>query len=97
MPLTDLWELLSFDKAAHFGVFAILSFLLIIGFSKQYTYLFYRFHAVKASIIISLSIGLIIELCQAFIPGRGLEIWDMTANTVGALSGMGIFYLIYKV
>jgi len=97
MPLTNLWEILSFDKAAHFAVFAVFSFLLIVGFSKQYTYMFYRYHAVKLAVLISFGVGLFIEISQAFIPGRGLEIWDMLANSVGAFSGMGIFYLVYKI
>jgi len=97
MPLTNLWDLLSFDKAAHFMVFSVLCFLLIIGFTKQYAYLFFRFNAVKLAVGFSFVFGLLIELCQGFIPGRGLEFWDMVANSLGAFSGMGIFYLIYKV
>lgn len=96
MPETNIWDFLSFDKIAHFSVFAILCFLLILGFSKQYSFLFIRHHAVKLSIIISLLYGTLIELLQTIIPDRGFELPDMLANTIGVFVGWLIFHLIYK-
>lgn len=97
MPITNVWELLSFDKIAHFFVFAVLSFLLILGFSKQYTFLFFRYYAVHLAIGISLLYGLIIEIGQTFIPERGLEPLDILANTIGVFAGWFVFYVIYKI
>ena len=97
MPITKMWDFLSFDKMAHFFVFAVLSFLLILGFSKQYTFLFFRFKAVPLGMGISFLYGLIIEFGQLFIPERGLEPLDMLSNTLGVFAGWVVFYMIYKV
>ncbi|HET8860764.1 VanZ family protein [Marivirga sp.] len=94
--MTNVWDIFGFDKIAHFSVFAILSFLLILGFSKQYTFLFVRYNAVILSISISFMYGLTIELVQTLIPERGLELSDIIANTVGVFAGWIVFYLIYK-
>ena len=96
MPVTNVWEILSFDKIAHFFVFAVLCFLFILGFSKQYTFLFFRFYAVYLAIGISIAYGIIIEIGQTFIPERGLEPLDILANTIGVFAGWFAFYLIYK-
>lgn len=97
MPLTNVWDFLSFDKIAHFLVFAILCFLLILGFSKQYTFLFFRYNAILLAISISFGYGMAIELFQTLIPDRGLEFADMLANSLGVFAGWFVFYLIYKI
>lgn len=96
MPDTDVWDFLSFDKIAHFFVFAVLSFLLIVGFTKQYSFKFLRYNAQTLAVVFSVLYGLLIELGQSVIPDRSLEYADLLANTIGALSGWVIFYLIYK-
>ncbi|WP_296619434.1 VanZ family protein [Marivirga sp.] len=97
MPITNVWDFLSFDKIAHFFVFAVLVFLFILGFSKQYTFLFFRYYAVPLAIGISILYGLIIEIGQTFIPERGLEPLDILANTIGVFAGWFAFYMIYKI
>ncbi|MGM0580687.1 MAG: VanZ family protein [Bacteroidota bacterium] len=97
MPITKVWDILSFDKIAHFGVFAILCFLLILGFSKQYTFLFFRYNSVLLAISISFLYSLGIELFQTLIPDRGLELADILANSLGVFAGWFAFYLIYKI
>ncbi len=96
MPDTDVWDFLSFDKVAHFFIFAVLSFLLIIGFTKQYSFKFVKYNAQILAIGFSIFYSLLIELGQALIPGRSMEYADLLANCIGALSGWVIFYLIYK-
>lgn len=97
MPQTSLWEnLLSFDKVAHFFIFGVLVFLMIIGLSKQYRYLFLRNKAVQISLAIGIAYGIIIEIIQQFIPGREFEVADIVANTIGCFMGYGLFYVIYK-
>lgn len=96
MPTVDSWDFLSFDKLAHFFVFAVLSFLLILGFSKQYTFLFIRYNAVIVAVVFSFVYGLSIELVQTFIPDRGAELADIVANSLGVFIGWLAFYLIYK-
>ena len=88
--------MLSFDKLAHFAIFAILTVLWIIGLTKQYTYMSLRFNAEKVAVIGSIAVSLLMELFQAFIPGRTFEYYDMLANTLGVFLGLGSFYLVYK-
>jgi VanZ family protein len=97
MPETSLWDnLLSFDKIAHLFMFAVLVFLMIVGLNKQYKYRFLRDKALQISVIAGISYGIVIEIVQLFIPGRGFELADIFANTIGCFIGFGLFYLIYK-
>lgn len=97
LPETNLWaELLNIDKVVHFIIFGILAMLMIIGFTKQYTFAALRKYAVTAALAVSIGYGILIELIQIPIPGRGLELMDMVANTIGCLLGYAVFYMIYK-
>src|ERR687893_655891 len=82
MPDTDIWQLLTFDKFAHFFVFAILVFLLIIGFIKQHDYIWLRFNAVKGALLVSISYSFVLELAQSLIAGRTFDLTDLLANTI---------------
>lgn len=97
LPETNLWaELLNIDKVVHFIIFGILALLMIIGFTKQYTFAVLRKYAVAAALAVSIGYGILIELIQIPIPGRGLELMDMVANIIGCLLGYALFYMIYK-
>ena len=91
-----LGDLFSFDKIAHTGVFAILVFLMIVGFTKQNKYIRLRQNPVKYSLVISLSYASILELGQAFIPDRYANFYDMAFNLAGVVLGYFIFIIIYK-
>lgn len=88
--------IISFDKIAHAIVFAIQSLLLIVAFTKQYTFQFVKENSIFLAVIVSIIYGLIIELAQSFIPGRGVELGDLIADSLGSVVGWGFFYLIYK-
>ena len=92
----ELGDLFSFDKLAHTGVFAILIFLMIIGFTKQTKYSKLRQKPVKLSMLISLSYASILELGQAFVPDRYANFFDMAFNLIGVVLGYLIFIIIYK-
>ncbi|EMR04548.1 VanZ family protein [Cesiribacter andamanensis] len=98
IPVTSLWwaELISIDKVVHFLIFAVLVLLMIVGFTKQYTYAFVRKHAVPLALAVSIGYGILIEVLQMSIPGRYLEFMDLVANSIGCFLGYGIFYLVYK-
>ncbi|NJM94719.1 MAG: VanZ family protein [Cytophagales bacterium] len=93
MPETDIF---SFDKFAHFFLFAVFTFLSIVGLKKQYASALLRQKALSVGVMASLGYGLVLELAQGLIPGRTLDYLDFGANALG--SGMGLlgFYLIYK-
>jgi VanZ family protein len=96
MPDTAIWTLLTFDKFAHFFVFAILVFLLNIGLVKQHSYIWLRFNANKVSLISGISYGFLLELMQSFIPDRTFDPVDMLSNTIGCFLGSFLFYMVYK-
>jgi VanZ family protein len=96
MPDTDIWEMLTFDKFAHFFVFAVQVFLLIIGLTKQHTYVGLRFKAVKMSLIFGIGYGLFLEILQSLIPDRTFDPVDVLANTIGCFLGSFLFYMVYK-
>lgn len=97
MPQTNLWaDFMSFDTIAHFGFFGIMVFLMIIGFSKQYSFHFLRIRAIPVALTVSIVYGVLIEGLQHFIPGRFFELSDILANSLGCFVGVGLFYIVYK-
>ena len=94
MPSVE--DVFSFDKLAHSGVFCILTFLLIIGFTKQSKYPKLSKSAIKHSVILSAFYGSILELGQSIVPDRYANLLDLTFNMLGILMGYALFIIIYK-
>ncbi len=95
-PDLDFWSLLTFDKAAHMFVFALLVLQFIVGFIKQYRFRKLRYIAVKAAFVIGISYGAFTELMQEFIfTDRNADVWDFVANAIGSIIGVIAFRLIY--
>ncbi len=89
-------NLFSFDKFAHLGVFAVLCFLMIVGFTKQSTYPKLKSHAIKYSLLICICYASVLELGQSLIPDRSSNFYDMAFNLSGVLLGYLLFLLVYK-
>lgn len=52
-------------------------------------------HRVIAVVAIGLGMTVVIELAQAaFLPGRTASPWDVVANTLGTLLGLGLYFTI---
>lgn len=94
--MPEAGDLFSFDKIAHLGVFCVLSFLMIIGFTKQYSFSRLRKHPVIYSLIISSTYASVLELGQSIIPDRYANFYDLAFNLGGVLLGYTFFLLIYK-
>ena len=94
--MPDFGDLFSFDKLAHLGVFCILCFLMIIGFSKQHSFPSLKDNAEKYSILISGSYATVLELGQALVPDRYANYYDLAFNLIGVAVGYALFILIYK-
>ena len=95
-PDLNFWSLLTFDKAAHMFVFAVLVLQFIIGFIKQYRFRQLRYTAVRLAFIIGICYGALTELLQEFIfTGRNADYMDFIANCIGAVLGVIAFRLIY--
>lgn len=86
----------SFDKLFHTAIFGCLTFQMIIGLKKQYTFKRLRYHAAPISIVFSIFYGLLMELLQGIILlDRSFEIMDVLANTIGVMGGWLLFTLIF--
>lgn len=95
-PMMPLFGILPIDKAVHFGLYLILSYVLLVGTAKQYTFNKLRYYSVPISIIVAILYGVLMELLQGFvIMDRNLEFYDIVANAVGSFSGFGVFWLVY--
>ena len=92
-PVQINWDFLSFDKVGHFVIFAIMAFLGSVSIKIRL-----NFHKAYIPILISLSIailyGSILEYAQTFIPDRGFDYADLTANIGGSLAGIGLFVFL---
>ncbi len=98
MPSMNQWDLLSFDKFAHFSQFCILIFLMIVGFHKQHTFTSLRFYPFRTSMGIGIGYSIMLEIVQLLAnTGRSFDSADAMANILGCFGGLLIFYLIYKI
>ncbi len=92
LHLPSFWDLFSLDKAAHATCYAILVFLLIVGFQKQTEIKFAFLHFRRAALVSAIIYGGLIELYQAFVlTDRNGDWFDFIANTVGCLIGGQFF------
>lgn len=83
-------RLAAFDKAIHFGMYAVLSALfthyLLNGSARL------RLVVISAAAVIAF--GAADEWHQRFIPGRSTEFADWVADSVGALAGATVISLV---
>jgi len=83
-----------FDKLAHTGFFFVLTVLLFYGKIKQQNSYTYRTLTILKIVLITLTLGALIEVLQITIfTYRAAEWWDMFADMTGV--GMGIFSYIF--
>ena len=88
--LFDWGELLSADKIAHFGAYAVFAVLLAFSFADQR-----RNDAVARGILFASLFGALMEVLQGLMnTGREADLLDMIANLVGALLG-GLFSFLF--
>lgn len=67
------------DKVLHFSAYLVLSFLPSLAVQNSR-----RGMAASLSMIL---LGVVLELCQSFSPGRSPDIWDEVANSLGVAAG----------
>lgn len=79
------------DKLAHFGVFAIMSFLYCLAYSQSGK------KSLPWLIMLGVSLyGIITESLQSLsFTQRDFDIFDIIANIIGALAGV-VFYTVLK-
>ncbi len=80
--LPEFWQM---DKFLHLGAYIVLGAVVVralAGGGDAPT-----FRAVRSAFIISVGYGLLIEICQLFIPYRSFDLIDLVADAAGGLIG----------
>lgn len=91
-----LFNFLPVDKLVHIFIYAVFVFVMMVGFKKQYTFTWLRYHTASVAIITAIVYGIFMELLQGFvIMDRNLEFYDIAANTLGSFAGYWTFIMIY--
>ena len=90
MPVTPVWELLSFDTAAHAGVFFVLTGLCRFSLRRQRRWSSLACHAGPAALASSIVFGGLIEVLQYTMAlGRHGEWTDLLSDAIGAALAVG--------
>lgn len=90
-------KLVGLDKFVHAFLYCVLTFLLIIGFKKQFSFKRLRSNAITLAAVLSVIYGALIEVLQGMIfVNRSMELADVVANAIGCLIGVIIFFFYGK-
>ncbi|MBF9143165.1 VanZ family protein [Hymenobacter properus] len=91
MPRTPVWELLSFDTAAHAGVFFVLAGLSWFSAHRQRRWPWLARHAGWCVLAASIAFGALIEVLQMTMRlGRHGEWTDLLSDGIGAVLAVGL-------
>lgn len=82
------------DKVAHLIEFSLLGFFLSLGYFKTFAFP----PAIKSVLVFftGLSLGVLDELHQLFVPGRKSEIEDVMADAAGIVCGILVYRYLGK-
>ena len=98
MPRTPAWKLLSFDTAAHAGVFGVLAALSGFSLRRQRRWPRLARHSGLVALLGSTALGGLIEVLQyAMHLGRHAEWTDWLSDTLGAALAVGLLFLVRRV
>jgi VanZ family protein len=82
------------DKGLHLVEFALLGFLLSLGFFLGFG------SSVRVKSLFTLASGILLgcldEIHQYFVPERSFEVLDMVADSIGILIGLTAFYYLSR-
>lgn len=92
LPSAGWMELVSFDKWAHFGIFAVQMALVLHALRRQYSPMLWRFDVRWYWFIAVVAYGGLTEGYQHWmLQDRQADLYDFVANTAGALAGGWIY------
>src|SRR5215471_12441830 len=91
-PQETILQKLYVDKLVHITMYSILSFLLLLGLTRQQKKLPLRYQAIVVAVLFCAAMGATIEFLQPVLTMyRKFEWLDMAANATGAILGYYIF------
>lgn len=89
------WNIPHLDKVVHFGMYFILSLLLVYPLEK-YTSL--RLKTIFLIVfLVSFIYGGIIELLQHYLFNRSGDLWDLSADILGGLAGYFCYPVVKRI
>jgi VanZ family protein len=87
IPKPPDWNI-SFDKAVHFVLFAVLSWLLLgIGNQNKKR----SSSNILLIALICIAYGFLMESVQVLVPGRQFHILDLVADSLGVIAGLFVY------
>ncbi|OON66743.1 hypothetical protein B0919_21440 [Hymenobacter sp. CRA2] len=97
LPPLPEWELLSFDTAAHVGIFVVTAVLYVSTARWQRLFPSLRHRAFLCTLVVCLLLGAGIELAQTLMAlGRLGEWTDLISDGLGAVAGLGLMRLTQR-
>ena len=98
IPTSNWLEQIHADKIVHVGMYAMLTFLLLLSMSHWKKKEFSHWRKAFPFIIFAMSYGVSMELMQLFFTdSRKFEVADMVANAGGAFIGFFVFRFFSKI
>lgn len=85
--------LFRYDKLIHLVIYGVLGFLLHRALSRQARFPTLARWSGVWTVVLCVLYGVSDEFHQSFVPGRDMSVYDLIANTVGALLSMAIVRL----
>ncbi|NVO30219.1 VanZ family protein [Hymenobacter sp. P5342] len=93
MPVTPHWELLSFDTAAHAGVFGVLTMLATFSARRQRWSRWWQTQAFRVVLTLAVGLGALVEMLQHLLAmGRHGEWSDLFSDALGAAAGTAFMW-----
>ncbi|MCC3159943.1 VanZ family protein [Hymenobacter sp. 15J16-1T3B] len=93
LPPLPEWELLSFDTAAHAGIFVVTAVLYVLTARWQRLFPSLRHRAFLWTLVVCLLLGAFIELTQTLMDlGRLGEWTDMISDALGTVAGLAFMH-----
>ncbi|MBT2556164.1 VanZ family protein [Hymenobacter sp. ISL-91] len=88
MPVTPRWEFLSFDTAAHAGVFLVFTMLATFSARRQRWSRWWQTQAFLMVLAVAVGLGALVEVLQHLLAmGRHGEWSDLFSDALGAAAG----------
>ena len=96
-PKVTVFDKLYIDKIVHICMYSMLSFLLLRGLFRQQSNHLPRYSQLISSVLFCVTMGVTIEFLQPMLTMyRRFELFDMLANTIGAMGGYFLFSFLLK-
>jgi len=84
----------TYDKALHAGVFFVFALLTERALRHHARYHFLALHSRSITLLIAIVYGALDEFHQWFVPGRIPDVFDLIADTAGAVLFLIVLWLI---